>query len=112
MPKEGYGTTKLEILKAALETNSRSIEVLHRLRGSYLAYESRIYLLSGQKELYNSGIRLNLTMFQCTGEEKYKEQAFLMAAGSKTNDLLYVMKEKEWLYLESLHDSLAFDAIE
>jgi len=109
---EELGSTKLEILKAALATNGRSIEVLHRLRGSYLSGESRIYLSSGQKELFHSGIRLNLTMFQCTQKEKYKEQAFLWAAQSKTNDLLYVMKEKEWLYLESLHDSLALDAID
>jgi len=103
---------RLDILTAALETNSRSIYVLHRLQGSYLSRESRIYLTSGQKELFSTGIRLNLNMFNFTGKESYKEEAFLMAARGKSNELLFEMKTKEWLYLESLSDTLAVSALE
>ena len=103
---------KLEILTAALETNSRSIETLHRLHGSYLSRESRIYLTSGQKELFSTGIRLNINMFNLTGQDSYKEGAFLMAARGKSNELLFEMQTKELLYLESLPNSSALSALE
>ncbi len=103
---------RMEILTAALETNSLSIDVLHRLQGSYLSRESRIYLTSGQKELFSTGIRLNICMFNLSGKESYKEQAFLTAARGKSNELLFEMKTKQWLYLESLPDSPALSALE
>ncbi|MCK5135178.1 MAG: CHAT domain-containing protein [Bacteroidales bacterium] len=110
--KEESEDRKLEILTAALETNSRSIDVLHRLQGSYLSRESRIYLTSGQKELFSTGIRLNLQLFELFGQELYREQAFLMAARGKSNELLFEMKSKESLYLESLPDTLALSISE
>ena len=97
---------KIKILDAALATNTSALEVLYLLQGSYPSGESRTYLTSGQKELFSTGIRLNLKQFELTHDIKHKEQAFLLAVRGKSNELVFEMKEKEWLYLESLPDTL------
>ena len=69
-------------------------------------------MISRQKDLFTAGIRLNLAMFKLTGSEAYIEEAFLMAAKGKSGELLFEMNSKEWLYLESLSDTMAISAIE
>jgi len=103
---------KMDLLKAALTTNLLSIDVLHRIQDSFLSGESRISLNSQQKNLFTTGIRLNLEMFKLTGNEIYKEDAFLSAARGKSNELMYEMKMQEWLYLESLSNTKAIHATE
>ena len=103
---------KLQYLKAALETNRLSIDLLHRLQESYHTRESRIYLAAGQKALFSTGIRLNLRLFVLTGDDVYREAAFLVAAEGKSFQLIYEMKEKELLYLETLPDSLAMQIMD
>ena len=98
---------KMAYLEAALATNRLSIDLLHRIQNSYLSSESRIYLNARQKDLFTTGIDLNLEMFEITGNEDYKEQAFLMAARGKSNELIFEMNQQEWLYLESLTDTTA-----
>jgi CHAT domain-containing protein/tetratricopeptide (TPR) repeat protein len=102
----------LKLLRTGLECNRLSIELLYRLQGSYPASESRIYLTTGQKALFSTGIRLNLRLFELTGDEAYREAAFLAAVGGKSSELIYEMKEKELLYLETLPDSLAGKILE
>jgi len=103
---------KIEFLNAALATNLLSIDLLHQIRGSFLSGESRVYMTSRQKDLFSTGIRLNLEMFKTTGDEVYKEEAFLMAAKGKSSELMFEMNNKEWLYLESLSDTEAITATE
>ncbi len=105
-------STKIEILDAALATNARAIEVLYLIQGSYLSGESRTYLISGQKDLFSTGIRLNIMQFGLVHDTKLKEQAFILAATGKSNELVFEMREKEWLYLESLSDTLATSVLE
>ncbi len=101
---------KIEFLEAALATNVHSVKVLKRIQSNFTFKESRIYLNSRRKDLFSTGIRLNLTMFEITGREVYKEEAFLMATKGKSNELLFEMKNKEWLYLESQTDAGAITA--
>ncbi|TFH25079.1 MAG: CHAT domain-containing protein [Bacteroidia bacterium] len=103
---------KTEYLKAAIATNLLSINVLQQIQNSFLSAESRIYLTSQQKDLFTTGIRLNLKLFKLTSNEIYKEEAFLMAAKGKSRELMFEMREKEWLYLESLPDTVALIATE
>jgi tetratricopeptide (TPR) repeat protein len=103
---------KMEFLEAALATNLLSIDLLHKIQGSYYSSESRIYLTSSQKDLFTTGIRLKLAMFRLTGREVYKEEAFLMAVNGKSSELIFEMKSKEWLYLESRSDNIAITATE
>ena len=103
---------KTKYLQAALATNSLSIEVLQRIQQAFLSAESRVFMISRQKDLFTAGIRLNLAMFKLTGSEAYIEEAFLMAAKGKSGELLFEMNSKEWLYLESLSDTMAISAIE
>lgn len=99
-------------LQAAIESNQLSVDVLHQIRNSYLSAESRIYLNAQQRTLFTTGIRLNLEMNRLTGKKTYTEDAFLMAAKGKSQELMFEMNEKEWLYLESLPDTLALVATE
>lgn len=103
---------KSECLNSALSTHLLAIQVLDRIQNSFLTAESRIYLNSRQKDLFTTGIRLNLELHAITGIETYLEDAFLMAARGKSRELLFEMDEKEWLYLESLPDTMALKATE
>jgi len=103
---------KTKYLQAALATNALSIEVLQRIQNAFLSAESRVFMTSRQKELFTSGIRLNLEMFRLRGDEAYIEEAFLMAAKGKSGELLFEINNKEWLYLESLSDTMAITATE
>ena len=103
---------KTEYLKAALASNLLSINVLYQIQNSFLSAESRIYLNAQQKDLFTTGIRLNLEIFNLTGVEIYNEDAFLMAAKGKSRELMFEMNNKEWLYLESLSSTVAINATE
>ena len=103
---------KLEYLQAALTTNSLSIDVLHRVQNAFLSAESRIFMTSRQKDLFTTGIRLNLEMYKLSGDKAYIDEAFLMAAKGKSGELMFEMNNKEWLYLESLTDTMAISAAE
>ena len=103
---------KLEYLQAALSTNSLSIDVLHRIQNGFLSAESRIFMTSRQKNLFTTGIRLNLEMYKLSGNKAYIDEAFLMAAKGKSGELMFEMNNKEWLYLESLTDTMAISASE
>ena len=102
---------RLEFLKAALETSRLSTRVLADLQQSYHSKESRIYLTSGQKDLFAEGVQLNLKIFRLTGEVSYKEQACLTASMGKASELLFEMNQKERLFLESLSDTLVVSAL-
>jgi len=103
---------KLKYLEAALSTNLLSIEVLERIQSSFLSGESRIYLTSRQKDLFASGIRLHLELHDLNDQKAHVEEAFLLAAKGKSAELMFEMKVKEWLYLESLSDTAAIVATE
>jgi CHAT domain-containing protein len=108
----GTAGQQLSFLESAVATSLLSIDLLQRIRNSYLSSESRIYLYSNQKDLFTTGIELNLELFRISGEEVYKEQAFLMASSGKSNELIYQLNQKEWLYLESLADTAAVSVTE
>jgi len=95
------------LLETALETNTFAIKVMHRIQDSYLSRESRTFLTSRQKDLFARGIQMNIKMYHLTGREDYLEKAFLLAARGKSNELLFELKTKEWLYLASLPDTVA-----
>ena len=103
---------KLESLQDALSNNSLSIDVLHRVQNAFLSSESRIFMTSRQKDLFTTGIRLNLEMYKLSGNKAYIDEAFLMAAKGKSGELMFEMNNKEWLYLESLTDTMAISASE
>ncbi len=104
---KGSMEERIRSLQAALETNQLSIDLLRRIRESFPVRESRIFLTMEQKGLFSTGIRLNLRLFELTDKESFMEAAFLVASAGKSFELLYEMREKELLYLETLPDSLA-----
>jgi CHAT domain-containing protein len=97
---------KIEYLQAAISTNLHAIDLLQRIRNSVYSTESRIYLNSQQRDLFTTGIRLNMAMYRLTGLELYNDESFLMAASGKSGELIYEMSMKESLYLESLPDTM------
>jgi len=103
---------RLEYLQAALRNNSLSIDVLRKIRNAFLSVKSRVFMTSRQKDLFTTGIRLNLEMYKLSGSKAFIDEAFLMAAKGKSGELMFEMNNKEWLYLESLTDTLAISASE
>ncbi len=103
---------KTKHLEAALGTNLLAIRVLDQIQNPFLSAESRMQLNAQQKEMFATGIRLNLELFDLTGDQEHVEDAFLMAARGKSRELMFEMNEKEWLYLESLPDTVALIATE
>ncbi len=101
------GERKRDLLKLATRTNHLSIRVLYRIQGSYLTGESRTYLIARQKGVFETGIRIYRQLWSETGNVAYLDSAYLDAAKGKANELLLERRIKEWLFLESLPDSMA-----
>jgi len=103
---------KLRFIKGARESNQLSIDLYHRIRDSYPSVDSRLHMISRQKDIFHTGIRLDLTLYELTGLEQYKVGAFLTAMRGKSGELMFEMQNKEGLYLGSLSDTLAIHARE
>lgn len=102
----------IAILNFALETNKEAIKVLHRIQQSYLTQESRLYLAENQQDLFVEGIEVALLLHNLAGKFQYIEEAYKFALLGKTLELSFEQREKEKLYLESLHDSISTALLE
>jgi hypothetical protein len=71
---------KTKYLEAALANNLLAVEVLDQVQNPFLSAESRMQLNAQQKDLFATGIRLNLELFGLSGDQEHVENAFLMAA--------------------------------
>lgn len=107
-------TTKdsiLSILNFALETCQEAVRVLHRIQGSYLTQESRLYLAENQKDVFIEGIEVAMLLNNISGKDRYIEEAYEFASLGKTLELNFEMSEKEMLYLGSLQDSASTELL-
>lgn len=95
-------TKSIAILDVALETADEAFHVLTKIQNSYLTRESRLFLIGNQRDFFVHGIDVALQLFNYTGLQHYKEKAYAFASLSKSLELNFDIKEKNWMYMSGM----------
>lgn len=88
-------TGDAEILEAGYQCALRGINILEDLRKGYVSEKSKLLLMELEKEIYPVAILAALKLYEHTGYENYKEEAFTIAERSKASALLTSLKTME-----------------
>jgi tetratricopeptide (TPR) repeat protein len=75
-------------MEAALTTYEVATQLMDHLRCAYPSEEFRLNLGSDYKYIYGRGIEAALELYRVTGDERFKEKAFLFSEKSKASALL------------------------
>ncbi len=102
-----YGKSKkMSDLNSALAHYQRAMDLVDDARRQFGAEGSKYHLAEKSKSVYAEGCRIALELFKKTGEETFKEQAFLIADRSKANILLEKLFDGEAKNFAGIPDSL------
>ena len=87
--------TSMEALKAAMKTYASALDLITTLRTGYEAAGSKYLLSSEATKIYNKAIPTALKLYETSGEEKYKYDAFLLAERNKAGILIETLVDLE-----------------
>jgi CHAT domain-containing protein/lipopolysaccharide biosynthesis regulator YciM len=104
--KRGKGRQGIEELRAAFAHYRKAMDLLDEVRRGYLSEASKLNLAKLGTEIYRSGCRNALRLFERTHDRQYREAAFLIADRSKGNILLERLFENEARHFAGVPDSL------
>jgi len=93
-------------LHKALTTYHLSTELLDKIRTSYKAEGSKLFLARTAHQISGRGIPTALQLAELTREERYQHQAFLFAERSKAAILAEALQEANAMEFAGLPDSL------
>lgn len=82
-----------EGLQNALRCYQAINKLIHDLRRSFLADDSKLFLAATSAEIYEEAIQIALTLNRIQPEKKFLEYAFAFAEGNKANLQLEALKE-------------------
>jgi CHAT domain-containing protein len=99
-------TQKREILERSLAGYERVAELIERMRFSYRAEGSKLFLGKKAKNEYENAIRVCHRLYQLTGELIYAEKAFEFSEKSKAGVLLEAMFDADARKFAGIPDSL------
>lgn len=99
-------TQKREALEKALAEYERISELIERMRFSYRAEGSKLFLGKKANSEYENAIRICHRLYQLTGELVYAEKAFTLSEKSKAGVLLEAMFDADARKFAGIPDSL------
>ncbi|MDD8019429.1 MAG: CHAT domain-containing protein, partial [Bacteroidota bacterium] len=97
---------KIDDLRAALAHYLRAADLVDDVRKQYSADGSKFHLAEKSKLIYGNACRTALALYAATKDERYNEQAFLIADRSKANILLEKLFDGEAKHFANIPDSL------
>lgn len=92
----------IEILEVALETANEAFQVIKKIQNSYLTRESRLFLIGDYRDFFAYGIDAALQLYKYTGIPYFKEKAYAFVSHSKSLELNFDIKEKNWMYMRNM----------
>ena len=93
-------------LRAAHQTYQKTAELIDLMRSEFSANGSKLFWMKETFPIYEKGIEVALKMYQLTGEESYKEQAFQLMEKNKAILLLEAVNTSEIELFVNIPDSL------
>jgi tetratricopeptide (TPR) repeat protein len=95
--KERYSlkTKDVKDIQMSLSTSELASKLIDKLRYSYEAEQSKLFLGETVLKIYDQAIETALELYELTKEDQYKETAFLLAEKSKAGVLLGALQESK-----------------
>ncbi len=97
---------KLKTTQKSLESIELAVQLIDRIRNSYLSEESRIYLAENEKETYMFAIRVAQSLFNLTNDRANVMKMYDIAKKAKAAVLRNEITENELVYSSGIPDSL------
>ena len=104
--KQNNPSLKLKITRKSLETIDLAMQLIDRIRNSYLSEESRMYLSENEKETYVLAVRLAQNLYNFTKDDSSKIKMYDIAKKAKATVLRNEIIENEMVYSSGIPDSL------
>jgi len=104
--KQNNPSLKLKITQKSLETIDLAMQLIDRIRNSYLSEESRMYLSDNEKETYVLAVHLAQNLFNLTKDDSTKIKMYDIAKKAKATVLRNEIIENELVYSSGIPDSL------
>ena len=96
----------IEDIKSSLANYQLASEVINKLRSSYKAEGSKIFLAEKATIIFDKAISTALKLYEITQNNKYKEQAFVFAEKAKSSILLASLQDLRAKRFAGIPDSL------
>ena len=106
LEKQFLQTQTNEYLERSLETFELNSELIDRMRYSYRAEGSKLFLGKKAKSEYEKAIRISYRLYRRTGNGLYAEKAFSFSEKSKAGVLLESMHDADAKTFAGLPDSV------
>jgi CHAT domain-containing protein/Tfp pilus assembly protein PilF len=97
---------KLKAMIKSLETMDLALQLIDRIRNSYMSEESRIYLAENEKETYIFAAHLAYSLFSTTHADSLGRKMYSIAQKAKAAILRNEISGNELLYSSGIPDSL------
>ncbi|MBL7995229.1 CHAT domain-containing protein [bacterium] len=104
--KQFLQTQNIKSLEQSLETFELISELLDRMRYSYRAEGSKLFLAKKSKNEYEKAIRVSHRLYRLTGKSLYAEKAFAFSEKSKAGVLMESMLDANARKFGGIPDSL------
>lgn len=92
--------------EASLNSLSRSIELIHRLRIGFESEESKLFLAGNQESTFHDAIKISYKLYKLTQDEKYAHLAFEFTEKGKSANLLASVRDVKAKEFGGIPDSL------
>lgn len=100
-----YGE-KLKDLKASLSTYFLCVRIVEMLRDQYQDGEYSSYFNNISQEILKDAVELSYRLFKLTGDEKYKQSAFVFSEKSKASILIRMISDSNAKKFSGIPESL------
>jgi CHAT domain-containing protein/Tfp pilus assembly protein PilF len=95
----------LKAVIESLETIELALNLIDKIRNSYLTEDSRIYLSENEKETYMLAVHIASRLFSLTGDIAVKEKVYTIVQKAKSSVLRNEITENSFLFSSAIHDS-------
>jgi len=96
----------IEDIKMSFNTYQFATDLIDKIRISYKAEGSKLFLGERATEIFDKAIKTTLKLYEITQDNEYKEQAFLFAEKAKSSVLLTSLQESRAKQFAGIPDSL------
>jgi CHAT domain-containing protein/tetratricopeptide (TPR) repeat protein len=97
---------KIKIMNKSFETIELALQLIDRIRNSYMSEESLIYLAENEKETYLSAVHLAYILYSTTHKDSFGQKMYSIAQKAKAAILRNKITGNELLYSAGIPDSL------
>lgn len=93
-------------LKNSLTTYELCISLVHKMRNSYGAFESKVFFSNEERETYSEAVSTAMKLYHITKDNIYKEKAFTYAEKGKSSILQSSLRNRQAIQIGGIPDSL------